>query len=93
MHTLFLFQMLKMQQTFENEESPYYQSLNGTWKFNWVRNPADRPTDFMKPEFDVSGWDDIPVPSNWELEGYGIPIYVNQPYEWTSDPQPPSCSS
>jgi beta-galactosidase len=72
-----------------NEESPYYQSLNGMWKFNWVRNPAERPQKFYKPGFDVSGWDDIPVPSNWELQGYGVPIYVNQPYEWTSEPNPP----
>ncbi|NOX45413.1 MAG: DUF4981 domain-containing protein [Chlorobi bacterium] len=72
-----------------NDESPYYQSLNGTWKFNWARDPADRPQDFYKPGFDVSGWDDIPVPSNWELQGYGVPIYVNQPYEWTSEPNPP----
>ncbi len=72
-----------------DEESPYYKSLNGTWKFNWVKNPADRPVDFYKPEYDVSKWDNIPVPSNWELEGYGIPIYVNQPYEFTKNPQPP----
>jgi len=74
----------------QNEKSLYFKSLNGTWKFNWVRNPADRSTDFMKPDFDLSGWDSIPVPANWELEGYGVPIYVNQPYEWTSDPQPPT---
>ena len=72
-----------------NDESRYYQSLNGMWKFNWVRNPADRPQDFYKPGFDASGWDDIPVPSNWELQGYGVPIYVNQSYEWTSEPNPP----
>ncbi len=72
-----------------NEESPFYLSLNGIWKFNWVRNPADRPVDFYKPEYDVSGWNDIPVPSNWELEGYGVPIYVNQPYEFTRKPNPP----
>ncbi|GAH74700.1 unnamed protein product, partial [marine sediment metagenome] len=71
------------------EKSPYYQSLNGTWKFNWVRKPADRPKEFYKPEFNVDDWDNIPVPSNWELQGYGIPIYVNISYEWTSDPQPP----
>ncbi len=76
--------------TLINKASPFYKSLNGTWKFNWVENPASRPTDFMKPEFNVSDWDNIPVPSNWEMEGYGIPIYVNQPYEWTRDPQPPN---
>jgi len=64
------------------KKSPYYQSLNGTWKFHWVKNPADRPEDFYKPEFDVGHWDNIPVPSNWEMEGYGIPIYVNHPYEF-----------
>jgi len=67
----------------------YYQSLNGTWKFNWVNKPADRPKDFYKSDYDVSAWKDIPVPSNWELEGYGVPIYVNQPYEFTSNPNPP----
>ena len=72
-----------------NEESPFYMSLNGTWKFNRVRNPADRPADFMNPEVNISHWDNIPVPSNWEPEGYGVPIYVNQPYEWTDDPIPP----
>ncbi|MBN2174246.1 MAG: DUF4981 domain-containing protein [Bacteroidales bacterium] len=72
-----------------NEESPCYLSLNGTWKFQFVENPAKRPTDFMKPGYNASGWDDIPVPANWELLGYSYPIYVNQPYEWTSDPQPP----
>ena len=70
--------------------SPYYQSLNGRWKFHWVRKPANRPMDFYEPAFDVSGWDDIPVPSNWELQGYGIPVYVNIEYPFSpEDPQPP----
>ena len=64
------------------KKSPYYQSLNGTWKFHWVNNPADRPEEFYKPEFNANDWDNTPVPSNWELEGYGIPIYVNHPYEF-----------
>ncbi len=53
-------------------------SLNGTWKFNFVEKEEDRPLDFYKQ--DVSGWDDIEVPSNWEMEGYGTPIYVNSGY-------------
>ncbi len=73
----------------EPDRSPWYLLLNGTWKFKWVRSPKDRPVDFQDPTVDVSGWDDIPVPSNWELLGYGIPIYVNQPYEWTRHPDPP----
>jgi len=72
------------------KDSPFYHSLNGTWKFNWTRKPADRPKNFYQPDYDVSGWDDIPVPSNWEVQGYGIPIYVNQPYAWTLNPDPPN---
>ncbi|MFV0593730.1 MAG: glycoside hydrolase family 2 TIM barrel-domain containing protein [Draconibacterium sp.] len=71
-------------------QSVYYQTLSGTWKFNWVRKPADRPMDFYKPDYDVSGWDNIPVPSNWELDGYGIPIYVNHQYEFADHKHPVS---
>ncbi len=66
----------------ETDSPEFYKSLNGIWKFNWVRNPKDRPTVFMNPEYDVSKWDDIKVPSNWEIEGFGIPIYVNHQYEF-----------
>jgi beta-galactosidase len=69
--------------------SPYYKSLNGMWKFNWVERPADRPQGFYSPGYDDGTWDSIPVPANWELQGYGIPIYVNIPYEFTDDPHPP----
>ena len=47
-----------------------FLSLNGEWKFNYVDRPADRPADFWQQDYDVSGWDDTPVPSNWEREGY-----------------------
>ena len=46
------------------------KSLNGQWKFNWVPTPEQRPADFYKPSFDVSAWKEIPVPSNWEVQGY-----------------------
>ncbi len=69
-------------------EEPYFQSLNGKWKFHWAPKPADRPTDFYKPDFDVSGWDDIPVPSNWQMHGYGLPIYVNIRYPWSPTAPP-----
>ena len=62
----------------------FHKSLNGIWKFNWVKNPKDRPTQFMKSDFDASNWDDIKVPSNWEVEGFGVPIYANHQYEFTS---------
>ncbi len=69
--------------------SSNYLTLNGTWKFQWSPNPDSRPANFYKQDFDDAGWDDIPVPSNWEMKGYGVPIYVNIPYEWTTRPKPP----
>ncbi len=67
------------------EESPYYLSLNGDWKFNWVRNPELRPANFYENDFYVGAWADIKVPGNWECQGYGIPIYVNESYEFDSE--------
>lgn len=60
--------------------SDYYQSLNGDWKFHWVKHPDERPQDFYRVDYDVNGWKTIPVPANWELQGYGTPIYVNVRY-------------
>lgn len=64
------------------ERSPWYESLNGKWDFCWTKNPAKRPVDFYKPDFDTSAWGKINVPGNWERQGYGTPIYVNERYEW-----------
>ena len=64
------------------EESPYYMSLNGKWKFHWVKNPDTRPKDFYKPSFYTGGWADINVPGNWERQGYGTAIYLNETYEF-----------
>ena len=76
--------------TASRESSPYFKLLNGDWKFNWVRKPGHRPRDFQKPDYDVSDWNDIPVPSNWELHGYGIPIYTNTIYPFSPEnPNPP----
>ncbi|MBP7707316.1 MAG: DUF4981 domain-containing protein [Candidatus Aminicenantes bacterium] len=71
------------------KESPRYRSLNGVWKFRWSPRPADRPLDFWKPAADVSAWADTPVPSNWMLQGYDYPVYVNIPYEFALNPKPP----
>lgn len=65
-----------------NTNPHYYKSLDGIWKFKWSRSPKDRSTTFMNPTTDVSNWEEIKVPSNWEIEGYGIPIYVNHQYEF-----------
>lgn len=67
-------------------ESPYYQCLNGTWKFNWVKSPDMRPVDFYKPDFNVNYWDNIEVPSNWQMKGYGKPIYTNITYPFVKNP-------
>ncbi len=76
------------QSALENDKykSDYVLNLNGTWKFNWVYKPSDRPVDFYKESFDVSGWDNIKVPSNWEMEGYGTPIYTNVAYPFPKNP-------
>ncbi len=67
------------------EASPHYFSLNGQWKFNWVPEPSKRPVEFFRPDYDVSGWKEIRVPSNWEIEGYGTPIYTNITYPFQRD--------
>lgn len=61
-------------------KSPWFQSLNGTWKFNWVAQPEKRPVNFYKNNFDVSKWKDIPVPANWQMHGYDYAHYVNIKY-------------
>jgi len=66
-----------------NRDKARVKSLNGTWKFNFVDKSEDRPTDFMGKDFSGKGWDDIIVPSNWELKGYGQPIYSNIIYPFT----------
>ena len=64
------------------EESQNFMSLNGTWKFFWVKDADARPTDFWKTGFNDKGWDNLQVPAVWELNGYGDPIYVNVGYAW-----------
>ena len=68
------------------ENSPYYESLNGTWQFYYADSVQARPTDFHKSDFDTSKWDNIEVPSNWELQGYGMPFYTNIKYMFPANP-------
>ena len=68
------------------EDSPRRLSLNGVWKFHWVPRPAERPQAFADAAFDVSDWDEIPVPSNWELHGYGYPVYRDESYSFPPNP-------
>ena len=64
------------------ENSKNFMSMNGSWKFFWVKNADQRPTDFWKVGYNDKGWDDMKVPAVWELNGYGDPIYVNIGYPW-----------
>jgi len=68
------------------DQSSYFLSLNGTWKFKWVARPADRPVDFYKESYDVSNWDNFTIPGNWEMNGYGKPIYTNATYPFPKNP-------
>lgn len=68
------------------QKSELYQSLNGNWKFNIVQNPSQRPTDFFATTLNDTGWKNIQVPSNWELQGYDIPIYTNITYPFPKNP-------
>lgn len=70
----------------DKSESRFVKLLNGKWKFNWVRKPDDRPKDFYKVDYDDSSWDEIDVPANWELKGFGVPIYTDVDYPFPSDP-------
>ncbi len=60
-------------------------SLDGQWLFHWAKDPESRPVDFYKEDYDVSGWDHITVPGNWQLQGFGKPIYVNMQYPFHRD--------
>ena len=67
---------------FDMKQSANYLSLNGDWKFNWVENADQRPTDFFRTDFDDSQWKTFPVPGIWEVNGYGDPVYVNIGFAW-----------
>lgn len=75
---------LPMHATFTPKEQKRI-SLNGEWKFNWVKDADQRPVDFFALDFNDKGWGTMPVPGNWELNGYGDPVYVNIGYAWRED--------
>lgn len=72
------------------EKSPFYTLLNGTWKFYFTETYKDLPENITNPATDASAWHDIQVPGNWEVQGFGTPIYTNHGYEFKArNPQPP----
>ena len=76
----------------DKKQSMNFLSLDGTWKFKWVANADERPADFYKTDLDDSKWNNIQMPGNWEMLGYGDPEYVNNGFAWRGhfDQQPPA---
>ena len=68
------------------EKSAYYKSLNGSWKFHFAPNPKKIVSGFEQPDFPVDTWQDIQVPGHWELQGWSVPIYLDEEYPFTPDP-------
>ncbi|SVB94194.1 uncharacterized protein METZ01_LOCUS247048, partial [marine metagenome] len=87
--TFFAYESRSIADSNDPRRSLFYQSLNGNWAFHWVGSPDDRPKNFFRRDFNDIDWDSIHVPANWEINGYGVPIYLNHPYEFTYDPEPP----
>ena len=80
------FESVKLALNEEVAQSEYIKCLNGIWKFNYVGKVSERPQDFYKSSYDVSSWDNIPVPANWELHGYGFAHYTNVKYPIEKNP-------
>ncbi len=70
----------------DRSQSPNFKSLNGAWKFHYVDKPVDRPLYFYRDDYDISEWANITVPGNWELQGFGVPIYTDVEYPFPSNP-------
>ena len=83
--TLMPYANLKQALVARRAESPFARSLNGDSSFHWVPRPEGRPVDFYKPGYDVSGWKTIPVPSCWQMQGYGTPEYTNFTFPFKND--------
>ncbi len=80
-HTWFIpFNRESIKDAYDLSASPNVKILNGNWKFNWSATPEDRPIDFYKSEYEAKDWKKIPVPGNWQMNGYGYPLYTNVKY-------------
>jgi len=91
--TMMVYPDAAMARAARREASPWFQSLNGEWKFQGVLRPADRPLDFQRTDYDDSGWRTMPVPASWQMHGFDVPIYTNIIYPFPQDakkmPTPP----
>ena len=82
----FSFETEELAQSNELAASQYFKSLNGKWKFNFSPNPKDREKQFYKTNYDDTNWSSIKVPGSWELQGWSVPIYLDEEYPFTPDP-------
>lgn len=82
LNSAFGFENMEKAKQYDREESANYFSLNGSWKFNWVQDPNQRPQNFFETTYDDTNWTDFRIPASWEVNSYGLPIYVNQPYDF-----------
>lgn len=81
-NSAFGYESMEKAKQYDKEKSANFFSLNGSWKFNWVKDPNQRPQKFHELGYDDSKWTDFRIPASWEVNGYGLPIYVNQPYDF-----------
>jgi beta-galactosidase len=81
-NSAFGYENMEKAKQYDREKSANFFSLNGSWKFNWVKDPNQRPENFYQLNFDDTKWTDFRIPASWEVNGYGLPIYVNQPYDF-----------
>ena len=87
--TMMVYPTAEMAERGRRDDSPWFRSLNGVWKFQYSASPAARPAGFERPTFDAAAWSDIRVPGNWELQGFGMPIYSNSRYPFAYEPKNP----
>lgn len=90
--TMMIYPTAALATAMDRGRSPWFQSLNGAWKYHHSPSPKDRPANFFAGGFDAGAWKAIDVPSNVEVQGYGMPIYVNAGYPFAYDrrnPRPP----
>jgi len=87
--TLMVYPSVELASAADRTRSPWFRSLNGIWKFNWSPGPASRPADFYRPDFADAAWKTIRVPGSIEIQGFGIPIYVNIGYTFPFDRNDP----
>jgi beta-galactosidase len=87
--TMMVYPSAELARSGDRAKSPWFQSLNGQWKFHGSMRPAQRPVDFYRTDYSDAAWTTIPVPSSWQMHGFDIPIYTNIIYPWPQDPSKP----